>query len=93
MFWKSKETKLEAELSGLKLRYLELESQLSILKTQMNSLRGLINRKVGVENKLRGIDDDDNSSYDEEEVRKAFGGELPFELVRDEMNKKRESQE
>jgi len=86
MFFRRRDKDLEAELSRLKQNFAELATQFAMMQTNMNSLRGLINRKLGTSDKIRGIENE--GTPDMEEIKKMFGGELPFELVRDEINKK-----
>lgn len=85
MFWKRKECGCEKELSKVKQDLAVLSTQFMMMTTNMNSLRGLVNKR------LRGIVDaeiESSTTMDLESVRRAFGGELPFELVREEINKK-----
>lgn len=74
MFWRKNKGMTTEEYADLLTKFTTLQGEIAILKnevaalrTYMNSVRGLVNRKLG----KGGFDDD------EERVREFFGGNLP----------------
>lgn len=77
--WKKEKLReLEDKIASLNTKFLQLE-------TQMHSLRGTINRKLGGRSSNVDVAEESGSSgpteKDIEEIRRAFGGDLPIEFT------------
>jgi hypothetical protein len=82
--WKRK---IEAEISNIYQILAQRDATLQSMTTNVASLRGLINRKLGGNTKVGEETKAEEEEYskkqilkDLEEVRKAFDGDLPIEL-------------
>jgi predicted nuclease with TOPRIM domain len=69
---------LEHEVQEVKHKIAFLEQVNSLFETNLRSMRGRMNQKVG---KLDATEEESSSSSDIDEIAKAFGGSVPVELV------------
>lgn len=86
MWFSSKNKQDVSEMDSLNTKITFLAQKLEIFETNLRSMRGLLNKKVGRledehEEKPEKQEPSSNRDQDMAEVREAFGGSLPIELA------------
>lgn len=88
MFWSKsrKISKLEEKISELERQNALRDAITATLSTQLATLRGAVNRKLGGRSKDTAEEETSEQQTDIEAIKRAFGGDVPIELT-DKFNK------